>query len=165
VRRLQIGIIGGSTPPKKILKEAEKIGELLGKAGAVVLNGGLGGVMEAVSRGARKYNADVIGIIPYYDRGRCNEHTNIQIATGMGIARNVIIVASSDVVIAINGSWGTLSEIAFAKNLDIPIVGYKISWEFPEISNYDILEEAVEKAIELGELRRDGDYETSSYFS
>lgn len=163
--RHQIGIIGGSNPPKSIIKDAEEIGILLGRAGVVILNGGLGGVMRAVSRGARQFNAEVVGIIPYYDRTKTNEHISIQVATGMGIARNVIIVASSDVVIAIDGSWGTLSEIAFAKNLGIPVIGYKIPWELEDIENYTSVEEVVERSIELCEKVREGKYEKVSYFS
>jgi len=165
VRRLQVGVIGGSSPPPQILKDAKNIGMMLGRLGVVVLNGGLGGVMKAVSEGASKYNTEVVGIIPYYDRGKFNEFATIQIATGMGIARNVIIVASSDVVIAIDGSWGTLSEISFAKNLGIPVVGYKIPWKIDGVENFTSVDDVIERAIKLGEMKREGIYEESSYFS
>jgi uncharacterized protein (TIGR00725 family) len=90
------------------------VGELLGERGLALVSGGLGGVMEAASRGARERGALVIGILPQDDPDACNDWVDVSIATGLADARNVLIANTADVFIAIGGSFGTLSEIAFA---------------------------------------------------
>lgn len=126
VRRPMAAVIGNSVARADVERCAETLGRALVDAGFRIISGGLGGVMDAASRGARSSAAwrdgDVVGVIPGYDATAVSDHVDICVATGMGWARNVVIVASADVVIAIGGGSGTLSEIAFAWQLGKPIV-------------------------------------------
>ncbi|MEJ2354589.1 MAG: TIGR00725 family protein, partial [candidate division WOR-3 bacterium] len=108
-----VGVIGGSKVPKSIYELAFKMGELIGERDYVLMTGGLGGVMGAASKGAKEKGGLVIGILPGSSRFTANKWVDIPITTGMGHARNVIIAASADILIAIDGSVGTQSEIAF----------------------------------------------------
>lgn len=105
-----------------VLAAAEEVGRRLAEAGFTVVCGGLGGVMEAAARGAAAAGGDVIGVIPGDDPAGANPHCTHVVASGVGYARNLAVVASGDAVIAIGGEWGTLSEIAFARRLDRPVV-------------------------------------------
>jgi uncharacterized protein (TIGR00725 family) len=122
-RPVQISVIGGAVADEEILAHAEAVGRGIAEAGAVLLCGGGGGVMEAASRGAREAGGVVIGILPDSSPGDGNEHLSHAIATGIGHARNLAVVASGDAVIAIGGEWGTLSEIALARRLERPVIG------------------------------------------
>jgi uncharacterized protein (TIGR00725 family) len=113
---------GGSDPGPEALEAAEQVGRELAKAGVVLVCGGLGGVMEAASRGAAEAGGEVIGILPGEDPAEANQYCTRVVATGTGHARNLAVVASADAVIAIAGEWGTLSEIAFARRLGRPVV-------------------------------------------
>lgn len=134
-RRQLIAVIGGnvSTATDDDLIIAEELGCALVDAGFRVLTGGLGGVMEAASRGARTSQnyreGDVIGVIPGLNK-EASPHCDIVIATGMHYARNQVIVASADAVVAIGGGAGTLSEIAFSWQLGKPIYAFqsKVGW-------------------------------------
>ena len=121
--KIWISVIGGARANSKILVDAHKVGELLAKSGAIVVCGGLGGVMEAVSAGAKKAGGTVVGILPSDKRSDANRFVDIAIPTGLGIARNLLVVRAGDAVIAIDGEWGTLSEIALAKSSDKYVVG------------------------------------------
>ena len=107
---------------------AEEVGRLLAAAGAVLVCGGLGGVMEAASRGAVAAGGVVIGIVPSDSPNQANPHCTYVVATGVGQARNLAVVASGEVAIAIGGEWGTLAEIGFARRLGRPVVALK-SWQ------------------------------------
>lgn len=142
-----IGVIGGSEAPPDILLLAEKVGRLIARAGCVLVCGGLGGVMEAASRGAKAEGGITIGILPGPTRGEANPHIDIGIATNMGHARNAVIAHTADTLIAIGGRYGTLSEIAFSLALGKKVVGLR-SWECdPAIVPAKNPEEAVEKAL------------------
>jgi uncharacterized protein (TIGR00725 family) len=125
-RRPQVAVIGPHAPSPTIEAAAEAIGRGLVDAGCRIVTGGLQGVMEAASRGARSSKAangdDVIGILPGLDLDEANPHVEIAIATGLALGRNVLVVASADVVIACGGRAGTLMEIAAAWQLGRPIV-------------------------------------------
>ncbi len=122
-RRRQVAVSGGAVdPPEDVLAAAEDVGRRLGEADIVLVCGGLGGVMEASARGAAGAGAEVIGILPGDDPADANPHCTHVVATGIGHARNLAVVASGDAVIAIGGEWGTLSEIAFARRLGRPVV-------------------------------------------
>ena len=123
-----MAVIGKGTPDNELEPIAEEIGERLAAAGAVVVCGGLAGVMEAVARGASRSGGTVIGIVPSSSREQANAHCSHVIATGVGHARNLAVVSSGDAVIAIGGEWGTLSEIAFARVLGRPVVALE-SWK------------------------------------
>lgn len=103
--------------------DAETIGRLVAEAGAVVVCGGLGGTMEAACRGARGAGGTTVGILPGTDRAAANPYVDVAVPTGLGEARNTIVVRTADVVIAVGGGHGTLSEIAFAAKVGTPVVG------------------------------------------
>jgi|TARA_B100000315_G_C14590399_1_gene595441 hypothetical protein len=145
---IRIGVFGGSVCLDEIFKIAEKVGHLLAEKGAVVYCGGLSGVMEAVSKGVKKGDGTVIGILPGNDCDEANEYVTIPVATGIGKARNVVIVNSIQGAIAIDGQYGTLSEIAHTLNQDKPVVGIK-TWDIKGVVNVDTPEEAVTKIMEL----------------
>ena len=122
-RRRQVAVSGGAVdPPAEVLSAAEEVGRRLAEAGFSLVCGGLGGVMEAAARGAAEANGEVIGIVPGDDPAEANPYCTQVVATGIGHARNLAVVASGDAVIAIGGEWGTLSEIAFARRLGRPVV-------------------------------------------
>ena len=102
---------------------AEAVGGLLAEAGAVVVTGGLGGVMEAACKGAAAAGGLTLGILPGTDRGEANPHVTLAVPTGMGEARNALVVRAADALVAIGGEWGTLSEVALARKAGKPVVG------------------------------------------
>jgi hypothetical protein len=112
------------------LKIAEKVGLLIAKKGAILISGGMGGVMNAASKGAKSANGLVIGVLPTADKESANPYVDIPIVTGMGEARNIIIARTCDCAIAIDGKYGTLSEIAYCLMFDIPVVGIN-TWNIP----------------------------------
>jgi len=112
---------GDSTDPT-VLAAAERVGALLAEAGHEVVTGGLGGVMAAASRGAKSAGGAVVALLPGDDRSAANEYADVVVATGLGQGRNVLVVRSADAVIAVGGSWGTLSEVAVARRLGRPVV-------------------------------------------
>lgn len=112
-----IGVIGASSSDPDIEDLAERVGELIAKRGAALVCGGLGGVMEAASRGARRNGGVTIGVLPGADRDECNRHITYPIVTDLGHARNVIIAHTAQALIAVAGEYGTLSEIAVALKL------------------------------------------------
>jgi len=130
-RRPVVAVIGAGDAPPAVCKLAFEVGREIARRGAVLINGGLGGVMESAAAGARKEGGHTIGIIPGYDRRAANRHTEFVIATGIGEARNAVIVASADAVIAMRGEGGTLAEIGFALKFGKPVVALD-SW--PEIA-------------------------------
>jgi hypothetical protein len=118
-----VGVIGSSTADAKLFRLAEMVGAELARRGAAVVCGGLTGVMEGVCKGARSQGGLTIGIIPSDDKKDANPYVQIPIVTGMGIGRNVMLVKTADVIIAIGGEFGTLSEIGHALNLGKMVVG------------------------------------------
>ncbi len=126
-RRPQIAVIGKGTPDEQLAPLAEEVGRRLAQAGAIVVCGGMGGIMEAASRGAREAAGDVIGIVPGEEPSDANPYVTHAVATGIGHARNLAVVASGDAVIAIGGEWGTLAEIGFARRLGKRVAALR-SW-------------------------------------
>ena len=118
-----IAVIGGSEPSPEEARLAEEVGYELARQGAIVVCGGLGGVMEAACRGASSEGGVTIGILPGDSPKTANPYVQIPIVTGIGYARNVAVVKSAQAVIAVGGSYGTLSEIAHARQSDIPVIG------------------------------------------
>ena len=118
-----IAVIGDSACSAEEAKLAETVGESLAQRGATIVCGGLGGVMEAVCRGAKSKGGLTVGILPGQDASVANPWVDIPIVTGIGEARNVVVVKSAQAVIAIGGSYGTLSEIAYALKSGIPVIG------------------------------------------
>ncbi|MFX1520063.1 MAG: TIGR00725 family protein [Promethearchaeota archaeon] len=119
---IQIGVIGGGKITEDIEVLAEEVGRLIAKQNGVLINGGLGGVMEYTAKGAKENNGLTIGILQSDNKSDANPYIDVVIPTHMGYSRNTIVVLASDVVIAISGSTGTLSEIAMAMNYKIPVI-------------------------------------------
>lgn len=148
-----IGVVGASTATPEELELAREVGRLIAKAGATLVCGGLGGVMEAASRGAFEEGGFTIGILPGNSRDDANPYIKVAVATGMGEARNVIIVKSCVCLIAIGGGYGTLSEIATGMRLGVPVVGL-LTWEVkgrdPDVVvRAGSARDAVERALEI----------------
>jgi uncharacterized protein (TIGR00725 family) len=154
----QISVIGSGTcaQDSELAGLAENVGRRLAEAGTVLVCGGLGGVMEAASRGAAEAGGTVIGIVPSDSIEHANPHCTHVIATGIGHARNLAVVASGEAVIAVGGEWGTLSEIGFARRLGRDVVTLR-SWqargegpmaEMPGVRGAETAEEAVSAALE-----------------
>jgi uncharacterized protein (TIGR00725 family) len=120
---MRVSVIGGSSIGGETAAVAEALGELLAERGHVVVCGGLGGVMEAVCRGARAAGGETIGILPTDDRRDANPHVTTPIATGMGHARNALVVMNGDAAVAVDGASGTLSEIGLALAQGRPVAG------------------------------------------
>jgi uncharacterized protein (TIGR00725 family) len=120
---LYIGVAGASRPAPGLLEQAEVLGRRLAEAGAVVVCGGGPGVMEAVCRGARSAGGTTVGLLPGLDRREGNPYLSVAVPTGMGQGRNLLLIRSSDAVVAVGGGFGTLSEIALALRTGVPVVG------------------------------------------
>jgi uncharacterized protein (TIGR00725 family) len=133
-RRQVVGVIGAGDAPRAVCQLAFELGREIARRGAVLINGGRTGVMESAAAGARGAGGHTIRILPGADRREANKHIEFAIATGIGEARNVVIVASADAIIALAGEGGTLAEIGFAKKFGKPIVALD-SW--PEIEGLD----------------------------
>ena len=154
-----IAVIGGSQCSPEEEKLTEEVGRELARRGVILICGGLGGTMEAACRGASSEGGITVGILPGDDRAMANPYVSIPIVTGMGYARNAVVVKSAQAVIAIDGSYGTLSEIAYALQYDIPVVGLN-TWSFSikEQVNDSIIPaqnalDAVDKAIAAAKER------------
>jgi uncharacterized protein (TIGR00725 family) len=119
---VQVGVCGAAVADGGLYDKAYRVGRLIAGRGWAVVCGGLGGTMEAASKGATEVGGVVIGVLPTYEKDSANAYVKYTIATGMGHARNVIIAASADAVIAVGGEYGTLSEMALAMKLGRPVV-------------------------------------------
>jgi uncharacterized protein (TIGR00725 family) len=128
VTRPIVAVVGGGLCSPQEAAAAGAVGRRLAEAGAILICGGMGGVMAAACRGARSAGGLTVGILPGFSAADANPHVDIPIVTGMGEARNVIIVRTASAVIAVGGEFGTLSEIAFALKLGRPVVGLG-TWE------------------------------------
>jgi len=154
-RFLLIGVIGGSAPTPEEAAAAEGVGCGVAEAGAVLICGGRGGVMEAACRGAKGAGGLTIGVLPGVSRGQANAYVDLPIVTGMGEARNAIIVRTANAVIAVGGSYGTLSEIAYALGFGTPVIGLG-TWAVERFGHpavplvrVETPSEAVERALAL----------------
>lgn len=144
-----IAVIGGSTCTKEEAAIAEHTGRLLAEQGAIVLCGGLGGVMEAVAKGAKANGGTTVGILPGADPAAANVYIDIPLATGMGELRNFMIVRAAHALIAIGGGAGTLSELALAQRIGRPVVGLHDSFRSAvDIPRVESAEAAVAWAME-----------------
>ena len=155
----RIAVVGERDAPLQLLDIAEQVGAELASRNALLVCGGMGGVMEAAARGCTAAGGIVTGIIPSSAASDANHFVTIPIVTGMGEGRNIIVVRSAQAVIAIGGSYGTLSEIALALRLGLPVVGLQ-TWVFfreqtaaDPVVRVSTVKEAVDKALQLA--RRD----------
>ena len=150
-----IGVIGAGSATPEMLRMAEEVGRLIGRQGHILVCGGLGGVMEAAARGAKLAGGTTVGILPEADRSTANQFIDIPVATGFGEGRNVIIVRTADILIAIGGEYGTLSEIAFALKMQKPVIGLG-SWKIPGVIGAETPQDAVVLAARLAIQRGKG---------
>jgi len=144
-KRPRIGVIGGNRAAKKFLDMAYEVGKLIAEKGGILVCGGRGGVMEAACRGAKGAGGVTIGILPGAHRIEANSHIDIGIVTGMGYTRNSLVVMNSDVLIAVDGEYGTLSEIAYSIVYEKPICGlgtWDIKGVIPAADPRDAVEHA-----------------------
>jgi len=146
-KRIRIAVIGGSRAGRKAVDDAFEVGRLIARAGAVVVCGGLGGVMEAACRGAREEGGLVVGILPGGSPADANPWVDIPIATGLGYTRNALVVMNADAVIAVDGEYGTLSEIAYGKIHGKKVVGLG-TWDVKGLVIAATPEDAVRMALE-----------------
>lgn len=119
----RIGVIGGSSCTAKQAEAARKVGSLIAQGGGILVCGGMGGVMEAACRGAIEHGGITVGILPGGSAREGNRYLTVPVATGMGYARNALVVMSSQAIIAIGGRYGTLSELAYAAQYGLPVFG------------------------------------------
>ena len=137
----QIAVIGSSDPDQEFIELAAEVGGLIAAKGGVLVCGGLGGIMEAAARGAKEQGGLTIGILPDYHKATANAFIDVAIPTGLGHARNILVVASGDLVIALPGSHGTRSEISIALKLNKPVIGVKAWADITGVRQVDNLEE------------------------
>ncbi len=145
--RRYVAVCGASEATPSQLEAAREVGKLLARSGAVVINGGFGGVMGAASEGAASEGGTVVGILPDTDRGGASAHLTLALPTGLGQARNAVIVTAADSVIAIGHGWGTLSEIALARRLGRAVFALD-TWKVKGLETVDSPAEAVKRALE-----------------
>ena len=150
-----IAVIGAGQCSEDVARTAEAVGRELARRGVALVCGGMGGVMEAACRGAKSEGGLTIGILPGFSRHDANPYVDIPVVTGLGEARNIIVVRTAQAVIAVDGGYGTLSEIAYALKLGIPVVGLG-TWQLAKggrmvsaIVEAATPAEAVEKALAL----------------
>ena len=150
-----VAVIGSAQCSTQVATLAEKVGSEIARRGAVLVCGGRGGVMEAACRGAKGAGGMTVGILPGADRSQANPYVDLPIATGLGEARNVIVVRTVDAVIAVSGGYGTLSEIGLALKMGRPVVGLE-TWDLCQdglpvaaVVPADTPERAVEIALAL----------------
>jgi len=141
---IQVSVIGSGSEHEA---RAEEVGRLLAERGCTVVTGGLGEVMAAAARGAKKAGGTTIGILPGESRAEANEWIDHAVVTGIGHARNLAVVGSGDAVIAVGGSWGTLAEIGFAMRLGRPVVVLGSGWELAGVDHVETPVAAVEYVL------------------
>lgn len=144
-KKLYIGVIGGGSCTEKTAELAESVGQEVAKSGAILVCGGLGGVMEAACRGAKQAGGTTLGILPNWSKESANEFVDIPIVTGLGDMRNLMVIRNSDGVIALPGKYGTLSEVAFCLNSATPLISLS-NWN---VSKKIIRARDARQAVEL----------------
>jgi uncharacterized protein (TIGR00725 family) len=145
-----IAVIGGSEISNELVALARRVGGEVARKGAVLLCGGLGGVMAAAAQGAQEAGGVSLGILPDGDRSRANPYLTYTIVTNLGHARNMLIAHSADAMIAVDGSYGTVSEAAIALKLGKPVIALQVSWDLPGLQRAASAAEAVALAWRQG---------------
>ncbi len=142
-----VAVIGGGEADLEVAALAYEVGRELARRGAIVVCGGLGGVMEAAARGVQEGGGVCIGILPNPDRRRANPYLSYTIPTNLGHARNMIIAHAADAVIAVDGSYGTISEAAIALKLGKPVIALMVAWNLPGLKRAEHPQEAVSLSL------------------
>ena len=148
MRKKIISVIGGHSCTLEVEQIAQELAKKLAKVVDILISGGLSGTMKAVCQGFKVGGGLTIGILPSYNKKDANPFVDIVIPTGLGLARNVLVVKSADVVVALPGEAGTLSEMAYCLQFNIPVISVD-SWDIPGVIKVKTVEEAVEKAREI----------------
>ena len=148
MRRRVVSVIGGHSCTKEVEQLALNLGKKLAKVVGILVSGGLSGTMKAVCRGFKAAGGLTVGIITSYNKNEANPFVDIVIPTGMGLARNVLVVKAADVVVALPGEAGTLSEIAYCIQFGIPVVNLS-NWDIPGVIKAKTAQEAVEKVKQI----------------
>lgn len=144
--KIRIGVIGGAQPSQKSRQHAYRVGQLIAEKGAILVCGGLKGTMESAAKGAKENGGLTIGILPGENPRDANAYIEIGIATGIGYSRNALVVMNADVLIAIDGQYGTLTEIAYACIQKKKVFGLG-TWKIEGVIPVNTPEEAVDKAL------------------
>ena len=151
MRKRVVSVIGGHSCTEEVEQIAHNLGKNLAKVVDILISGGLSGTMKAVCCGFKAGGGLTIGIIPGYNKNEANPFVDIVIPTGLGLARNVLVVKSADVVVALPGEAGTLSEIAYCLQFGIPVISLK-SWDIPGVIKVETAEEAIKEVKRLLKL-------------
>ena len=146
---LYVAVIGGGEASPEILTLAREAGREVARRGAVLLCGGLGGVMAAAAQGAQEEGGVSIGLLPDPDRSRANPYLTYSLPTNLGHARNVLIAHAADALIAVDGSLGTISEAAIGLKLGKPVIGLEVTWDLPGLRRAATPAEAVAAVMEM----------------
>ncbi len=150
---MNVSVVGGYKCSKKHYKVAYELGKLIAKEGWVLICGGAGGIMEAASKGARESGGLTVGILPSFDGKEANSYLDVKIPTGLGYARNILVVRAADYLVAINGKYGTLSEIAFSFNEERPVLGID-TWRIKGIIKVKNPKSAIRKIKNLCSIKK-----------
>jgi uncharacterized protein (TIGR00725 family) len=153
-QRIYLAVIGAGNAPSEIYGLAMAVGKEAARRGWVVTTGGLGGVMEAAARGAREAGGLTLGILPGGDRREANPYIDVAVATNVHHGRNAIIAQTADALIAVDGEYGTLSEVALGLKLGKPVIGLKPAWKIPGLLPATDPRDAVEKVSMLLKLKK-----------
>jgi len=145
-KKIRVGVIGGSKPDKRSLEAAYRVGQLIAEAEAILICGGLGGVMEAAASGAKKAGGLTVGILPGIHPYEANSSIDVAVATGMGYSRNALVVMNADVLIAIAGEYGTLTEIGYGNVYGKRVIGLG-TWDIKGVIKANSPEEAIRLAL------------------
>jgi len=145
---MNIAVIGGHKCSKRIYKIAKEVGFLIAKEGWILICGGHAGVMEAACLGAKENGGITVGILPSFDGKDANPYVDIKIPTGLGYARNILVVRSANFIVSVGGKYGTLSEISFALNEEKIVLGID-TWDIKGIIKVKTPKEAIEKIKKL----------------
>lgn len=144
MRKKVVGVIGGHVCKAKVEQISHELGKKLAKVVDILVSGGLSGTMKAVCSGFKVGGGLTLGIIPSYCKEDANPFVDIVLPTGMGLARNLLVVKSADVVVALPGAAGTLSEIAYCLQFGIPVISLN-SWDIKGVIKARTVDEAVRK--------------------
>jgi hypothetical protein len=147
-KRVRIGVIGGARPEARFETIAREVGRRIAEAGAVLICGGLAGVMKAASQGAKEAGGLTIGLLPGAQTSEANPYIDVPIATGLGYTRNSLVAMNADALIAIDGEFGTLSEIAYGRIFGKPVIGLE-TWDVKGVERAENPEAAVRMALAL----------------
>jgi hypothetical protein len=145
-KKPRIGVIGGANPDQESYQLAQKVGRLIAENDAILICGGLSGIMEAAARGSKQAGGITVGILPGNSKLDANPYIDLAIPTGMGYARNSMVAMNSDVIIAVNGQYGTLTEVAYGLIYGKKVIGLG-TWDIDGVIKAGTAEEAVKLAV------------------